>query len=135
MSNSTKFWLVLWLITAIPASYKAWHLPGKPPGERCGVVWDAKLVDALEVHKHSANVSVENYFVVKWDAGGYEEMNVSLQTYYDNPKGSRVCFDKPDYPITFPVAMLIFYSVASWLLGGLILLYGIVTFISDILDS
>jgi hypothetical protein len=95
MKNIEKFyWVSIFIILQAIGTYSYYEEIHKEGETQCGVVID-KFQDN-ESHKHKSNVrvTVEEYFVVRYQGGGVIKHNVNSNTYYNHEINDTVCFQK-----------------------------------------
>ena len=92
--------------------------PLKVP-DRCGVVQQKATPSEASIHKSVATIRVEEYFVVRFDDGKYETVNVDTNTFYNRKVGDQVCFAGK------PSVWFIMISI----IGGMYVLIGTLFFV------
>ena len=89
MNNYQKgILIVLYLFTQlsiVPLMYSSKKVT------RCGTVVDKKQPTTMDLHKHSADIRIEDYLYVDYDGYTAKEA-VDANTFYKYNKGDRICF-------------------------------------------
>jgi len=97
MINNIKiYWdnTILVLLVLIVPIISIFYLGNYDSYTRCGKVIDKQLPTDIHHSKHSSRVGVDTYFVVQYNDGYIEELNVDANTWYKNNIGDKVCFEK-----------------------------------------
>lgn len=103
----------LYLLFIVVCGYGIYSNPNTT---KCG-----KLIDIIQhsnIGKHST--TYENIFVVKYDDGEFDEIRPTLEDYYSNKKGDRVCYEQINnegwFLLWFIVTLFYFaYMTAIWM--------------------
>lgn len=131
---------ILWSLivgASLYLSYDTLVVKGiNPEVNKCGILMRKESPTVLDVHKHSADVRIEDKFVMKFEDGTWENIQVNPKTWNGFEVGDRLCFNRPVnlgfghqlsgmYSIFF--LFILFVIVCIWVFNRLFYLY--VTFI------
>lgn len=107
-------------------SYKhLWVIGINPQVNKCGILVRKQSPTTMDIHKHSADIRIQDKFTMKFDDGSWSDIDVDARTWNSFEVGDKLCFDRP---VKTDIAHEIwgFYSIIFLFIMACFLLWGIV---------